>query len=183
MSQASKYVKWCLSKAKKETEESKKLGKRVKHRGLLKVGPSIDNARKHIAKAEHNLNAISKFKEIGFSDWSIAAGFYSIYHCFLAIAAKFGYESRNQTCTIALIEWLKEENKIDIDVKFIETLKEADIEELQEGKIIEMREDYTYGIEISVKDEARIKNLIDTCVEIIDITKGIVFEQSSGKNY
>lgn len=176
MSQASKHVKWCINKAKKEIEEAERLGKRIKHRGLLNVEPSVDNARKHIAKAEHNLTAINKFKEIGFSDWSMAAGFYSIYHCFLAIAAKFGYESRNQTCTIALIEWLKEENKIDVDAKFIETLKEADIEELQEGKIIEMREDYTYGIEISVKEEVRIKNLTDTCVEIIDITKSIVFE-------
>jgi uncharacterized protein (UPF0332 family) len=176
MSQASKHVKWCLNKAKKEIEESKKLGKRIKHRGLLKVEPNIDNARNHIIKAEHNLNAISRFKEIGFSDWSIAAGFYSIYHCFLAIAAKFGYESRNQACTIALIEWLKEEGKIDIDDRFIETLKETDIEKLQEGKVIEMREDYTYGIDISVEDEAKIKNLIDTSIEIIDTTKRIIFE-------
>ena len=183
MSQADKHVKWCINKAKKEIEESKKLGKRIKHRGLLKVEPNIDNAGNHITKAEHNLNAISKFKEIGFSDWSIAAGFYSIYHCFLAIAVKFGYESRNQTCTIALIEWLKEEGKIDIDVKFIETLKETDIEELRECKVIEMREDYTYGINISIEDEAKIKSLRDTCIEIIDITKRIVFEQSSGKNY
>ncbi len=37
MSQASKQVEWCLSKAKKEIEECKKLGKRAKHRGLLKI--------------------------------------------------------------------------------------------------------------------------------------------------
>ncbi len=36
MSQASKYVEWCLSKARKEIEECRKLGKREKHRGLLK---------------------------------------------------------------------------------------------------------------------------------------------------
>src|SRR3990167_8583795 len=112
MPQASKHVKWCLNKAKKEIEECKKLGKRIKHRGLLNIELDIEGARKHIEKAEHNLNAISKFKEIGFSDWSIAAGFYSIYHCFLAIAIKFGYESRNQICTIALMELLKEEGKI-----------------------------------------------------------------------
>lgn len=176
MSQASKHIKWCLNKAKKEIEECKKLGKRIKHRGLLKVEPNVEDARKHIEKAEHNLNAISKFKEIGFSDWSIAAGFYSIYHCFLAIAVKFGYQSRNQTCTIALIEWLKEERKIDIDEKFIDILKEADIEEMQENKVIEMREDYTYGVEISVEDETKIKDLIKNCKEAIDVTKRIVFK-------
>ena len=82
MSQASNHVKWCLSKAKKEIEEYKEQGKRIKHRGLLKIKPDTEGAKKHIIKAEHNLSAISKFKAIGFSDWSIAAGFYSIYHCF-----------------------------------------------------------------------------------------------------
>lgn len=176
MSQASKHVKWCLNKAKKEIEECKKQGKGLKHRGLLKTNPDIDEARKHIGKAEHNLNAISRFKEIGFSDWSIAAGFYSIYHCFLAIAAKFGYESRNQTCTIALMELLEEENKINIDAKFIDMLKSADIEEIQENKVIEMREDYTYGVEISVDDEAKIKDLVKACKELVDIAKDAVFE-------
>ena len=130
MSQASKHVKWCITKAKREIEESKKLGKSPKHRGLLGIKPDIEEARKHVAKAEHNLKAISRFKETGFSDWSIAAGFYSIYHCFLAVAYRFGYESRNQTCTIALIEWLNEERKIRIDTKFIDMLKYADIEEI-----------------------------------------------------
>lgn len=176
MSQASKHIRWCLNKAKKEIEECKKLGKRIKHRGLLSIEPDIDGARKHIEKAEHNLNAISKFKEIGFSDWSIAAGFYSIYHCFLAIAVKFGYESRNQTCTIALIEWLKEEGKINIDEKFIDILREVAVGGVQESKVIEMREDYTYGIEISVEDETKIKDLIKICKEAIDSTKMIVFE-------
>jgi len=45
MSQASKHVEWCLNKAKKEIEECKKLGKRVKHRGLLKNDPNIDEAK------------------------------------------------------------------------------------------------------------------------------------------
>lgn len=100
MLQASKHLEWCLNKAQKEVEECKKLGKRPKHRGLLKIEPNIEEAKKHLLKAEHNLEGISKFVEIGFSDWTMSAGFYCIYHCFLAIATKFGYESGNQTCTI-----------------------------------------------------------------------------------
>ena len=176
MSQASNHVKWCIAKAKKEIQELKKIGKSRKHRGMLEIKPNIEEARKHIEKAEHNLKAIRKFKEIGFSDWSIAAGFYSIYHCFLAAAFRFGYESRNQTCTLALIEWLKEEGKIDIDIKFIDMLKHADIEEIQESKIIDMREEYTYGTETSIEDETEIKDLIQTCKEVIYVTKKIVFE-------
>jgi len=174
VSQASNYIEWCLKKANKEIEECKKLGKRLKHRGLLKVNPNIDEARKHIGKAEHNFNAISRFREIGFSDWSIAAGFYCIYHCFLAIAVKFGYESRNQTCTITLMEHLKEEGKIDIDENFIDMLKHE--EETHESRVIEMRENYTYGIKVSVEDETKINDLIKTCKEMIDVTKSIVFK-------
>ena len=134
MSQASKHLDWCLNKAKREIEECKKQGKIIKHRGLIKIKPDIIEAEKHLKKAEHNFNAIGSFQETGFSDWSISAGFYCIYHCFLAIAAKFGYESRNQECTISLIECLKEEGKININSKFIEILKHQDIEEIQENK-------------------------------------------------
>ena len=176
MSQAHNHLKWCLAKSEKEIEESNKLGKVPKHRGILKINPNLEEAEGHIAKAEHNLKAISKFQETGFSDWSIAAGFYSIYHCFLAVAFKFGYESRNQTCTIALMEWLKEEGKISIDSRFIDMLKEADIEEIHESKVIEMREEYTYSIKISFEDETKIKKLKADCREIIDAVKGIIYK-------
>ncbi|MBI5065455.1 hypothetical protein HZA97_04395 [Candidatus Woesearchaeota archaeon] len=94
MSQVSKHVQWCIKKAENEIKECKSLGKKQKHRGLLKVDLDDNEAKKHLAKAEHNLVGITRFNEIGFSDWSMSAGFYCIYHCFLAIAAKFGYESR-----------------------------------------------------------------------------------------
>lgn len=176
MSQDSRHVEWCLNKAKKEIEECKKLGKRPKHRGLLKSNPNSDEAKKHLTKAEHNLNGITKFKEVGFSDWSLSAGFYCIYHCFLAIAAKFGYESANQTCTISLMRFLKENNKIKLDEKFIELLEYKEMEDIREDSIIDLREDYTYGVQISVKDEAKINGLKKICKELIDITKQIVYE-------
>jgi len=175
MSQASKHVQWCLNKTKKEIEECKKLGKRQKHRGLLKNVPGIDAAKKHLAKAEHNFEGITKFKEIGFSDWSMSAGFYCIYHCFLAIAAKFGYESANQSCTISLMRFLKEENLINLDEKFIELLEYEEINNIEEHSIIDLREDYTYGVRISVKDETKLDELRKTCKELIDITKEIVY--------
>ena len=170
MSQASKYVHWCLTKAQKEIEDCKKLGKRQKHRGLLKTDPDIEEAKKHLAKAEHNLEGITKFKEIEFSDWSMSAGFYCIYHCFLAIAVRFGYESANQTCTISLMRFLKEENKISLDEKFIELLEYEEME----NSVIDLREDYTYGVYISVKDETKLDKLKRTCKEMVDITKEIV---------
>ena len=175
MSQASKHVEWCLNKAKKEIEECKKLGKREKHRGLLKTNSNIDEAKKHLAKAEHNLDGITRFREIGFSDWSMSAGFYCLYHCFLAIAAKFGYESANQTCTISLMRFLKENNKIQFDEKFIELLEYEEMEDIKEYSFIDLREDYTYGVQTSVKDEAKINELKKTCKELVDITKEVIY--------
>lgn len=173
MSQASKHIEWCLKKAKKELEERTRLGKRLKHRGLLKTAPNAGEAQKHILKAEHNFQGIMKFKEIGFSDWSMSAGFYCIYHCFLAIAVKFGYESVNQTCTIALMRYLKETGKIQLDDRYIDLLEEED--DLKEQSIIDLREDYSYGVQISVKDESRLHDLKETCKKVIDLTKQIIY--------
>ena len=85
------------------------------------------------------------------------------------------YESRNQTCTVALIEWLIEENKIKLDKAFVELLKSDD----ESHKVISIREEYTYGIGIRVQDEKRIEELIDMCKELIDETKNILFEQEN----
>jgi len=142
---------------------------------LLKGDPDLEGAKKHLAKAEHNLDAITKFKETGFSDWSMSAGFYCIYHCFLAIAAKFGYETTNQTCTLSLMKYLKEENKIDLDETFIDLFTYEEMEEAEEDSVIDMREDYTYGVEISVKDETKIEDLLHTSKEMIDATKEIIY--------
>jgi uncharacterized protein (UPF0332 family) len=169
MSLAKNKVEWCLRKAKKEKEEGKK------HRGLLVSSPNVEEAKKHIQKAEHNLLAIDYFNAGGFSDWSMSAVFYVIYHCFLAIAAKFGYESRNQECTIALVRWLQEEGKIGLEKKFIEALESYDEETRHETNVIEKREMYTYGTTVSVDNADEIKKSIDFCKDCIAQAKGIVF--------
>ena len=97
-----------------------------------------------------------------------------MYHCFLAILVKFGYESRNQTCTVALVEALKEDGKVDIDERFIKMLQE-DLEEGQEFKVIELREEYTYGFKVAAQ-EVDIKKLTEACKELIDKTKGIIYK-------
>ena len=164
MSQMLKHIKWCLDKAEKELREGKK------HKGLIKINPDINKAKKHLNKAQHNLDAVDYFKEGGYSDWSASAAFYSIYHCFLSILAKYGYESRNQECTISVIEYLKEEGKINIDNKFIAELKHG----LSDEAIVEIREGLQYGVETKTK-EAILKRLKDMCSEIIDITKDEIY--------
>lgn len=169
MSHAKNKVDWCLRKAQNELKEG------TKHRGLLEIENDLSGARKHIEKAEHNLKAITYFEKGGFSDWSMSAVFYCIYHCFLAIALKFGYESRNQECTIALIKYLKEERKIDIEDRFIEALEMYNEQERHETSIIEKREFYTYGATISSDNLNEIEKSIILCKDCISQTKNIVF--------
>ena len=162
-------VEWCIKKALKELAEGKK------HRGLKKIEPDIAEIRKHIAKAEHNLKAISYFSKGGFSDWSMSSCFYCIYHCFLAIALKFGYESRNQECTLALIKILKEDNKIRLDEKFIQAIETNNDSDRHETNIIEEREKYTYGTSTSIDNKKELEEAIELCKECLDETKKIVF--------
>lgn len=169
MTEEKNKVEWCLTKAEKEIKEGKK------HRGLVNVEVDIERAGMHIDKAEHNLKAIAYFNNGGFSDWSMSAVFYCVYQCFLAIALKFGYESRNQECTIALMELLKEEGKIEIDDKFIQALKNYDEQERHETNIIEKREFYTYGTSVSVDNRKEIEDSIVLCKDCMAQTRRIVF--------
>lgn len=175
MSQASKQVNWCLKKAEREIKECKRIGKQPKHRGLLKVEPNMHEAKEHIEKAEHKLEAAEYLKKGNFLDTSVGTIFYSMYHCFLAIASKFGYESANQTYTISLIEHLNEEGKIVLDSKFIKMFKYTESEEEKNNSVIEMREDYTYSTKI-LFSKKKIDELISSCKELIDITRQIIFK-------
>lgn len=169
MSHAKNKVDWCLKKAEREKEEDKM------HRGLIKIELDKEEVRKHITKAEHNLSAIEYFDKGDFSDWSMSAVFYCIYHCFLAIGLNFGYESRNQECTIALIKHLKEQKEIDIEDRFIKALEIHEEKERHETNIIEKRELYTYGTTISA-DKNEIEKSIQFCKECLYQTRRIVFE-------
>ncbi len=128
-----------------------------------------------MVKAEHNLKAALYFEKGGFSDWSASAFFYCVYHCFLAVLRKFGYESRNQECTIAMIEMLKEEGKIDINEKFIDTLKITNVEEMQESNVIKLRENFQYGVDLEFKEKKEFNKLVNLCKEMIYKTRALVF--------
>ena len=168
MSQATNKVDWCLKKANREKEEGRK------HRGLIRTTLGIEGAENHLNKAQHNLLAIDYFDKGGFSDWSMAAVFYCVYHCFLAMAVKFGYESRNQECTISLIRYLKEQKQIEIEELFILALENYHEQERQESSIIEKREFYTYGTTIRA-DKEELKRSIQLCKDCLAQTKRIIY--------
>ena len=166
MSHVSNKVEWCIKKAQKEKEQT------GRHRGLLQKGPDQKLAREHLAKAEENLKVAYYLKEGGHSGWSASAFFYCLYHCLLAIAAKFGYESGNQECTIALIEMLQEQGKIYLDSKFTDALNSSKQEEVHLS-IIKKREEFQYGIEKEM-ETADFKSLEAIAKEMIEQTKKII---------
>ena len=168
MSHARNKVDWCLKRAQRELEEGKS------HKGIIKVNPNIKEARKHLEKAEHYLNATDLLKKENFSDISASTVFYSMYHCLLAIALKFGYESGNQECTFALIHNLIEEGKINLGKDLLDKIASLDLKS-EDKTTVEIREQYQYGTSLSIKDDI-YKELFELARKVISQTKIIIEE-------
>jgi uncharacterized protein (UPF0332 family) len=165
MSHAKNKVKWCIQKAQKELEKGDK------HRGLIKVSSNLEKAKEHIAKAEHNLKATIYLKKGGYSDWCSSTLFYTIYHCFLAILVKQGYETRNQECTFALIESMVEDKSITITLKELEKVSTLGTEESQiSSTAVSIREEYQYATKLSLEDQTYLE-MLNLTKEILEKTK------------
>lgn len=174
MTHAENKVEWCLKKAEKD------LGDGL-HRGLIKVNPSVVLAQKHLEKAEHNLKAAQFFNDNNYSDWSASGFFYCIYHGLLAIIRKNGYESRNQECTLAVVEMLIENGTIALDKKFLNMLNIAKAKDL-EHSLIKVREEFQYGTDTSYKEIEEFEYFVKICQEMINLAKGIIISGEQKEN-
>ena len=95
-----------------------------------------------------------------------------MYHCLLAIAIKYGYESGNQECTFALISNLIEENKIDFKMELLDKIYSLNIED--KGRTaLGIREQYQYGTNITLKENI-YKELFDLATQVISKTRQII---------
>src|SRR3989338_7097937 len=147
MPQIDEHLKWCLKDPKR----------------LIKAKPDLDLAQKHVKKSEYNYGVVQTLEKLKIYDWALNAGFYAIYHCFLAILAKYGYESRNQVCTITVLLSLINEKKLDWDKDLVTQFDTLDVEKnIINPTVRESRELSTYGIETSIdlQQSKRIKKLI-----------------------
>ena len=140
-------IKACLKEGEK--------GER--HKGLKKIEKSEELAKQHLDKAIHNFKAMISFQKTGFSDWSASASFYCLYHCLLALLAKEGYESRNQSCTFALIEDFID--KYEINLEDLKEIFDKDVtEDLQHSsKILDIRENMQYSVKTALEDKEFIE--------------------------
>ncbi len=108
-------------KLKKCFEEGRRSGER--HQGIRKIPASDERVQEHITKALHNFQAMGSFHDSNYSDWSASAAFYTLYHGLLALLAQHGFESRNQSCTFALVEEMINNGKV-------KQLTNADLKEI-----------------------------------------------------
>ena len=147
MSRIGERLKWCLKDPKR----------------LIKTKPDLDLAQKHVKKSEYNYSVVQTLERLKVYDWALNVGFYAIYHCFLAILAKYGYESKNQSCTIIVLLTLIDDKKLNLDKDLIAKFDTLDVEEgITNPPVRESRESSTYGVETSIDLEQlkRIKELI-----------------------
>ena len=153
-----------------------------RHKGLKKITIDKSRVKGHLDKAIHNFKAMITFQKIGFSDWSASAAFYTLYHCLLALIAKEGYESRNQSCTFSLIEDMIDKNKISLTKLDLKEIFDKDITTDLEhsNKVLDLRENWQYSIKTDLEEEEflelkdRVKNLFDKMRRDIEKLNGIL---------
>ncbi|MBU0929866.1 MAG: hypothetical protein KJ623_02245 [Nanoarchaeota archaeon] len=150
MPQIDEHLKWCLKDSKR----------------LIKTKADLDLAQKHIKKSEYNYSVVQTLEKLKIYGWALNVGFYAIYHCFLAILAKYGYESKNQACTITVLLALINEKKLDLDKDLVAQFDNLDIEKnITNPTVRESRELSTYGVETSI-DLQQLKKIKELAIKI-----------------
>lgn len=147
MSQIDNHLKWCLKDANR----------------LGKVKPNNELAKKHLEKSEYNADVMKLLEKSEKFDWALNVGFYAIYHCFLAILAKYGYESKNQSCSITVLIKLIEDKKLEFDKDLVLQFDTLDVDkEATSTTVRQSREISTYEVktEVDTKELEKIKDLI-----------------------
>ena len=140
---------WCLSDADR----------------LKKIFPNGKKAKEHIEKAKHNLLAADYNIKGGFEDWAVSQCYYAMYHGLLAVLYKYGFESKNHSCTISAVEYLIKNKKVDLDVLDIAFIRTAEQMKVKDAK--SLREEFQYGTKTDVNKEL-LENLIKKAREIVE---------------
>ncbi len=150
MPQIDEHLKWCLKDMRR----------------LIKTKPDLDLAQKHIKKSEYNYSVVQTLERLKTYDWALNVGFYAIYHCFLAILAKYGYESRNQACTITILLTLINDKRLDLDKDLVAQFDTLDVEKnITNPTVRESRELSTYGVETSI-DLQQLKGIKELVLKV-----------------
>ena len=154
--------KWCLEQGKKGE----------KHKGLKKIKPDFDEAENQIKKALSDLETMQYLHEGKKTDWVASTAFYAMYHSLLAILYKLGYESRNQECTINLIEKFIIDKTINLEQKYVDMIRSLQ-EGVEDAKSI--REEMQYTSKTSMEKE-RCERLMENAKEFVNRVREVLEE-------
>src|SRR3989344_4877973 len=150
MPQINNHLKWCLKDSRR----------------LVKAKPDLELAQKHLKKSEYNYSVLQMLEKLKIYDWALNVGFYAIYHCFLGILSKYGYESKNQLCTITVLLALIEQKKLNLNNDLVLQFDTLDIEKNITNPTVRMeREISTYGVETSI-DMQQLKKIKELIVKV-----------------
>lgn len=150
MSQIDNHLKWCFNDVRR----------------LVRTKPDLDLAQKHLKKSEYNRDVVQVLENLKIHDWALNIGFYSIYHCFLAILSKYGYESKNQSCTVTVLLSLIDQKKLNLDKDLVLQFDTLEVEKDMTNPTVRMeREISTYGVETSI-DLQQLKHIKELIVRV-----------------
>ena len=150
MPQIDNHLKWCLKDPRR----------------LIKTKPDLELAQKHLKKSEYNYSVLQTLEKLKIYDWALNIGFYAIYHCFLGILSKYGYESKNQSCTITVLLTLIEQKKLNLNKDLVMQFDTLDVEKNITNPTVRMeREISTYGVETSI-DIQQLKKIKELIVKV-----------------
>ena len=150
MPQIDNHLKWCLKDPRR----------------MIKEKPDLDLAQKHLKKSEYNYGVVQTLERLKIYDWALNVGFYAIYHCFLGILWKYGYNSKNQSCTITVLLKLIEDKQINLNKDIVSQFDTLDVEEnLTNPTVRQEREISTYGVETSI-DLKQLKNIKELILKV-----------------
>lgn len=141
---------------------------------LKKILPSHKRAIEHIEKAKHNLLAADYNLKGRFNDWVVSQCYYAMYHSLLALLYKFGYESKNHECTINVVEYLIETNRINLDIGAIAFIRST--EQMKDKDAKSLREEFQYGTETDVNKEI-LNSLVKKAKEIVETVEFMLINE------
>lgn len=153
---------WCLKQGERGN----------KHKGLRKIKRDLRNSGEQIRKSESDLETMQYLYDGNKTDWTASAAFYAMYHALLSVLYVMGYESRNQECTITVIEKLMKDGVISLEQEYVDMIRN-----LQEGtdNAKSVREEMQYGSETSMEKE-RCKRLMNSAKRFVDRIKEVLEE-------
>jgi len=154
MARVDNALKWCLNKGD--------IGGN-KHTGLKKIEPSLIESENQLKKAKSDLATMNYLYQGSKTDWVASTAFYAMYHSLLSILAKLGYESRNQECTIVLIEKLIDDKIISLEQEYIDSIRSIQSNEGARNT----REEMQYGSK-TVMEQNRCLSLMAQATKFVD---------------